>query len=105
MRNAECVIRNWGTGLSCAAKCAFTQSHRLCCVSRREYAGAEMWKPHCGRPRLRQRVFDSLDSLHLIRRHVRFTLGSRLHFTKHRNNRYPRITALTLRRTRVDGKT
>ncbi len=22
-----------------------------------------MWKPHCGRPRLRQRVFDSLDSL------------------------------------------
>ena len=23
-----------------------------------------MWKPHCGRPRLRQRVFDSLDSLH-----------------------------------------
>ena len=34
-----------------------------------EYAGTEMWKPHCGRPRLRQRVKSgsrtaaSLDSL------------------------------------------
>ena len=63
---------------------AFVQSHRPCHVFRGEYAGAP-------RPRLRQRVFDSLDSLHLIRGHVRFTRGSRLRFTKRRNNRYPRI--------------
>ena len=41
-------------------ECAFSQSHWPCCVFRREYAGA-------ARPRLRQRVFDSLDSLHWIR--------------------------------------
>ena len=46
-----------GTGLAALPLCAFAQSHWLCSVFRRENAGA-------ARPRLRQRVFDSLDSLH-----------------------------------------
>ena len=40
-----------------AVECVFAQPHWLCGVFRREYAGA-------ARPRLRQRVFDSLDSPH-----------------------------------------
>ena len=70
-RDAE--LRRTGSAARC--ECAFTQSHQPCHVFRGEYAGAEMWKPHCGRPRLRQRVIDSLDSLHLIRGNVRFTRG------------------------------
>ena len=46
-----------GTGLAARPLCAFAQSHWHCCAFRGEYAGA-------ARPRLRQRVFDSLDSLH-----------------------------------------
>ena len=46
-----------GTEPAARCKCAFSQSHWLCNVFRGEYAGAP-------RPRLRQRVFDSLDSLH-----------------------------------------
>ena len=57
--------RSYGVGG--AAKCAFTQSHRLCCAFRGEYVGG------CAPPNLRQRVFDSLDSLHVIRGKVRFT--------------------------------
>ena len=49
-----------GTEPAARCKCAFSQSHWLCNVFRGEYAGAP-------RPRLRQRVFDSLDSLHLGR--------------------------------------
>ena len=49
--------RERGTGLAARLLCAFAQAHWLCCSFRREYAGA-------ARPRLRQRVFDSLDSLH-----------------------------------------
>ena len=40
--------------------CAFAKTHWPCHVFRGEYAGA-------ARPRLRQRVIDSLDSLHLVR--------------------------------------
>ncbi len=46
-----------GTGLAARPLCAFAQAHWPCRSFRREYAGA-------ARPRLRQRVFDSLDSLH-----------------------------------------
>ncbi len=46
-----------GTGLAARRECVFAQPHWLCCDFRGEYAGAP-------RPRLRQRVFDSLDSLH-----------------------------------------
>ena len=45
------------TGLAARPFCAFAQPHRLCESFRGEYAGA-------ARPRLRQRVFDSLDSPH-----------------------------------------
>ena len=45
-----------GTGLAARPLCSFAQPHWLCCAFRGEYAGA-------ARPRLRQRVFDSLDSL------------------------------------------
>ena len=48
-------------------KYVFAQTSWPCHVFRGENAGAEMWKPHCGRPRLRQRAIGSLDSLHLIR--------------------------------------
>ncbi len=41
-------------GVGGAAQLRFAQSHWLCHAFRGEYAGAEMWKPHCGRPRLRQ---------------------------------------------------
>ena len=62
-----------------------------------EYAGAEMWKPHCGRPRLRQRdksgsrTAASLDSLLLIR--------GKVPLNQHGNNRhselpYPSIATL-----------
>ena len=64
---------------------------------RGENAGAEMWKPHCGRPRLRQRAIGSLDSLHLIRK--KYLLPKR------GNNRYLRTAASTPRNTRVHGKT
>ena len=53
-------------------KYVFARTYWLCNAFRGENAGAEMWKPHCGRPRLCQRVFDSLDSLLLIRGRVRF---------------------------------
>ena len=66
-------------------KYVFAQSYWLCHVFRGEYAGAEMWKPHCGRPRLRQRAIGSLDSLHLIRK--KYLLPKR------GNNRYPRTVA------------
>ena len=46
-----------GTGLAARLLCVFARAHWLCCAFRGEYAGA-------ARPRLRQRVFDSLDSLH-----------------------------------------
>ena len=49
-----------GMGLTARREYVFAQPHWLCSAFRREYAGA-------ARPRLRQRVFDSLDSLHLIR--------------------------------------
>ena len=45
------------TGLAARRLCAFAQPHWPCESFRWEYAGAT-------RPRLRQRVFDSLDSLH-----------------------------------------
>ncbi len=45
------------TGLAARPLCAFARARWLCCAFRGEYAGA-------ARPRLRQRVFDSLDSLH-----------------------------------------
>ncbi len=48
---------NGVTGLAARPLCVFAQSHWLCNAFRGEYAGA-------ARPRLRQRVFDSLDSLH-----------------------------------------
>ena len=48
-------------------------------------------------PNLRQRVFDSLDSLLLIR--------GKVPFAKHGKNRYPRIIAPTPCSTRVHGKT
>ena len=44
-----------GTGLAARRLCVFAQSHWPCNAFRGEYAGA-------ARPRLRQRVFDSLDS-------------------------------------------
>ena len=47
----------WVTELAARPLCVFAQPHWLCGVFRREYAGA-------ARPRLRQRVFDSLDSPH-----------------------------------------
>ena len=46
---------NGVTGLAARPLCVFAQSHWLCNAFRGEYAGAT-------RPRLRQRVFDSLDS-------------------------------------------
>ncbi len=49
--------RERGTGLAARRLCVFAQSHWHCEFFRGEYAGA-------ARPRLRQRVFDSLDSLH-----------------------------------------
>ena len=49
------------TGPAARRKCAFAQTHWLSHVFRREYVGG------CAPPSLRQRVFDSLDSLHLIR--------------------------------------
>ena len=58
----------WG-----AVEYLFAQVHWPCDAFRGENAGAEMWKPHCGRPRLRQRAkcgsrtAASLDSLHWIR--------------------------------------
>ena len=51
-----CGERGYG-GLAARPLCSFAQPHWLCCAFRGEYAGA-------ARPRLRQRVFDSLDSLH-----------------------------------------
>ena len=45
------------TGSAARPLCVFAQSHWPCESFRGEYAGA-------ARPRLRQRVFDSLDSLH-----------------------------------------
>ena len=48
---------NGGTRLAARPLCSFAQAHWPCRSFRREYAGA-------ARPRLRQRVFDSLDSLH-----------------------------------------
>ena len=55
-RNADAVRRNRVASRSCSSGAVAAHSRRY----RREYAGA-------ARPRLRQRVFDSLDSLHLIR--------------------------------------
>ena len=46
-----------GTGLAARPLCVFAQPHWHCEFFRGEYAGA-------ARPRLRQRVFDSLDSPH-----------------------------------------
>ena len=46
-----------GTGLAARPLCVFAQPHWYCYAFRGEYAGA-------ARPRLRQRVFDSLDSPH-----------------------------------------
>ena len=57
------------------------------------------WGLKCG-----SRTAASLDSLHLIRGHVRFTRGGRLRFTKHRNNRYIRTSIPTHRRTRVQRR-
>ena len=73
---------NAGTenGVGGEAECAFAQAYWLCRVFRGEYAGAT-------RPRLRQRVFDSLDSLLWIR--------GKVPLAKLRNNRHPRITAPT----------
>ena len=51
-----CGERGYG-GLAARPLCSFAQPHWLCNAFRGEYAGA-------ARPRLRQRVFDSLDSLH-----------------------------------------
>ena len=51
------VIGVRGTGLAAWTLRVFAQAHWRCCAFRGEYAGAT-------RPRLRQRVFDSLDSLH-----------------------------------------
>ena len=48
---------NGGAGLAARPLCAFAWAHWFCNAFRWEYAGAT-------RPRLRQRVFDSLDSLH-----------------------------------------
>ena len=45
-----------GTGLAAWFLYVFARAHWPCCAFRGEYAGA-------ARPRLRQRVFDSLDSL------------------------------------------
>ena len=45
----------WVTELAARPLCVFAQPHWRCCAFRGEYAGA-------ARPRLRQRVFDSLDS-------------------------------------------
>ena len=50
-----------GTGLAAWTLRVFAQPHWHCCAFRREYVGG------CAPPNLRQRVFDSLDSLHLIR--------------------------------------
>ena len=50
-----CGERGYG-GLAARPLCSFAQPHWLCNAFRGEYAGA-------ARPRLRQRVFDSLDSL------------------------------------------
>ena len=47
-----------GTGLAARLLCAFAQAHWLCESFRGEYVGG------CAPPNLRQRVFDSLDSLH-----------------------------------------
>ena len=47
-----------GTGLAARRLCVFAQSHRPCESFRWEYVGG------CAPPNLRQRVFDSLDSLH-----------------------------------------
>ena len=49
--------RERGTGLAARPLCVFAQPHWHCEFFRGENAGA-------ARPRLRQRVFDSLDSLH-----------------------------------------
>ena len=48
---------NGGARLAARCLCAFARAHWPCRSFRGEYAGA-------ARPRLRQRVFDSLDSLH-----------------------------------------
>ncbi len=50
-------MRGTGDGAAARRLCVFAQPHWLCGVFRRENAGA-------ARPRLRQRVFDSLDSPH-----------------------------------------
>ena len=47
-----------GTGLAARPLCVFARAHWLCCAFRGEYVGG------CAPPNLRQRVFDSLDSLH-----------------------------------------
>ena len=66
-----------GTGLATRPLCAFALPHWLCNVFRGEYVGG------CAPPNLRQRVFDSLDSLHLIR--------GKVPLIKHCNNRYPEL--------------
>ena len=78
------------TGLAARALYIFARAHWPSNDFRREYAGA-------ARPRLRQRVFDSLDSLHVIRHKVPLA--------KPRNKRHPRTAAPTPRKTRVHGKT
>ena len=42
------LLDSAGSLLYLGRGCAFAQSHRPCHVLRGEYAGAEMWKPHCG---------------------------------------------------------
>ena len=51
------TLRRGCVGANTRPLCVFAQPHWYCYAFRREYAGAT-------RPRLRQRVFDSLDSLH-----------------------------------------
>ena len=63
------------TGSAARPLCVFAQAHWPCYAFRREYVGA-------ARPRLRQRVFDSLDSLHLDRGVGALYAGSRVRFTQ-----------------------
>ena len=79
-------------------KYVFAQSYWLCHVFRGEYAGAEMWKPHCGRPQTCAKEPLTLWTLFI-------GFAAKYLFARHRNNRYPRIAARTPRSTRVHGKT
>ena len=91
-----------------------TESASWCNALLREPIGLAMLSAGstlgAARPRLRQgvkcgsRTAASLDSLHLIRRHVRFTLGSRLRFTNLAVTVIPEPTHPRPAVTRVDGR-